>query len=231
MLKGILMEPFSKSEWLIARPILSGLADYLSSEGKLIAELEAIRFKPVKVHKDNKTIALPLEHPMDPRIQKVFLDADQMLRNYSQSIVADCILKCYHNDRKQTLEYVKALLNELKPQEAKGTAVEDLQPDNEPIPPDSFYWEGRSYRGLSPQPWRLLHALWTARNRTRKIDSNLGNDVWQDHALLPDKEQIGTASKAIKAFFKNEGIPLRVTTKGEYVSLVDSPRKIPANSP
>ncbi len=219
----------SNSRWFIIQPALSALADYLKGEVELIEKLNAMHFKPVEVCKDDEPPILPVHQPFDPRVQEVFRNADQVLRECDRPVIADHILKCYHNDRKQTLEYVKALLIDLKPQEAidkRELGIKNPQSGDGPIRGDSFYWKGVPYDGLSPRPWRLLKKLWEAEGQALEIDNTLTKYVWKNRAVGVSNQIIGTTLKGVNKFFKQHEIPIKASIKGTSIFLKDAPLEI-----
>ena len=71
---------------------------------------------------------------------------------------------------------------------------------------------------LEPTTWRLLNHLWHAHERTAFL-IDLAEPVFQDHELIPDKDQVGTQRSKANNFFKAEGILLKVKIKDDKVLL------------
>lgn len=215
------MKQLSPSEWLIVQPPLLRLADYVTRQIDSAAALASMYVGPKLL-----APALNYDGPFfletgdsarekaGPNfVRKEFREAYEALRRYGRSTEANKLIRLYGNTSENaldTLQYVEALLVE-------------LEPPTGPIPPDLFHWEGKEYRGLKPISFGLLRVLWE--EKTVEY-STLGESVWDDHTVEPEKEQVGTARRAINAFFKENGIPFQVAVKGLFVSLKDAPRNL-----
>jgi hypothetical protein len=144
-----------------------------------------------------------------------------------------------HNDRKYAFKEAKAEI-EKESTEAWGRWKRDgterhEEPghdndetiaikSNGPVPPNCFVWNKEKYDGLPPVPWRLVDTLWKSPNHTAGYRT-LGEPVWDDREIEPDKEAVGTARKAANRFFQAKGIPLKVAIKGLCVSLRNTSRE------
>ncbi len=97
----------------------------------------------------------------------------------------------------------------------------EADPDG-PVPPNAFQWKGKFSEGLQEAPWRLVNALWSARNRTLPIDTELGGVVWLEHALEPDENQVDGVRTKANRFFDSHEIPFQVAKKAKtYISLIE----------
>ena len=111
--------------------------------------------------------------------------------------------------------------------EPKKKAVHDpplAEPDG-PVAPNAFRWNGKLFEGLQEVPWRLVDALWIAKNQTLPIDTELGRLVWFDHAEVPGDDQIGGARNKANRFFLQHSVPLAVSkSSSTHVSLKTAKR-------
>ena len=133
---------------------------------------------------------------------------------------ADYLLERYDNSAENSsrvAQYIRLLLTELRPEESNENLPND---DDGPILPVSFRWKGKTYDGLSLISGRFLTALWSAKYWICEIN-DLGESVWEDRAVEPDKDMVGAARTAANAFFKKHSLPFQVGRKGEHVFLKD----------
>lgn len=88
-----------------------------------------------------------------------------------------------------------------------------------PFEPNSFKYGGKVTTELSPNPYRLLKALWNASGRTRDFDSGLDTEVWLDHGRTINRGLVEGPQREINnCFFKAE-IHLRVSVGKDKVIL------------
>jgi hypothetical protein len=129
---------------------------------------------------------------------------------------------------KSILEYLAALKKEVgrdgtppdPSPESQTPAAKPSDNADGPVPPNAFFWNGSLFEGLQEVPWRLVNVLWSAKNRTLPIDTELGSVVWLDHAEVPGDDQIGGARKKANHFFSQNAIPLAVSKSSRtHVSL------------
>jgi hypothetical protein len=82
---------------------------------------------------------------------------------------------------------------------------------NGPVPPTIFRWDGIEYPGLKGKAWLLVAHLWERPNRSSD-DDELAKCVWDD---LEDvsANSVGSARKKVNHFFKDNGVPWKVTTR------------------
>jgi len=222
------------SEWLIVQPALSKWAEWLRRHGEATMETAALidaRFfpsgAPQKAKEDSALNSLlkSADTNINP---KPLCDAEATLRQYGLSREADTIVRLFDgnpDNAPRTLEYVEALLVDWEAEkqqysgECEGGNEGDATTQSDgPFRPDGFRWKGKDYTGLRPTAWRLVEALWLKKRRTAEY-RKLGKEVWDDDAIEPDKETVGTARKEANTFFQKHHVPLAVSVKGLHVSL------------
>ncbi len=90
---------------------------------------------------------------------------------------------------------------------------------------NGFRWRTLAPRtGLAPTPFRLLAALWNAKDRTASF-CELAKAVWDDAEInLRDDSRLGSARREVNDFMESGAFPFRVRTspKNEVVALVES---------
>jgi len=97
--------------------------------------------------------------------------------------------------------------------EPSGAAQEQAEREREgPVGPNGFRWNGRTYEGLPPVPFRLVQYLWSQENRFADFD-DLAGPVWGDQAGEVDTSRVGSARKVANKFFEKHNIPFRVTLR------------------
>lgn len=115
---------------------------------------------------------------------------------------------------------------ENKPKSVAAAPLHESAPmeNDGPFGLSSFRWQTLPRRsGLAPTPFRLLTALWNAKDRTKSF-RDLAVAVWDDGEInLRDGDQIGSARSAINDFMAAGAFPFKVKTspKNEVVSLIE----------
>lgn len=122
-------------------------------------------------------------------------------------------------------EWVKALDkwkadNSKRPERTQDNinAANDPPPDG-PVAPNAFRWQGETFSGLQPVPWRLVNALWCGPNRTCHID-DLIEAVWENHGKVNEGTSLRSAQSKANRFFQKHKVSLRTKKRDRYVSLV-----------
>jgi hypothetical protein len=90
-----------------------------------------------------------------------------------------------------------------------------------PLPPNAFAWAGRMHEGLRPQSWRLVDALWNARNRAASLDQ-LARPVFE-LADPPERHQYAPAASRANAFFRINALPFVIRSKNYHLQLISRP--------
>jgi hypothetical protein len=102
-------------------------------------------------------------------------------------------------------------------------ATAPVMPEDGPAGLDGFRFNGKVLRPLTPKPFLLLRHLWTSKDHTATFEE-LAGPVFDDHAIIPDKSNVGTHRSALNAFFKRHKVPFQVVISGRMVSL----RRLPS---
>lgn len=238
--KGDLMEPLTPSQWLLAEPALSNLADYLRDVVAIGKEIDEKYFPSGSPLAGLTQEELEAKYKGEPLMSSVdvspaleyralytaqFCEADRVLRleQVSLSEVAEEILRLYDDkceNSGRTLQYVEALLTELDPNRTQpGRPVIDG-----PMLPDAFCWEGKKYSGLQPIPMRLVFELWDSPNMTRDV-IDLQESVWGDsNAGLADNALRSAQAKGNKFFCQKKlSFRIKLSGRGRYTSLAKVP--------
>tara|TARA_R110002072_G_scaffold302603_1_gene486683 strand:+ start:145673 stop:146536 length:864 start_codon:yes stop_codon:yes gene_type:complete len=88
---------------------------------------------------------------------------------------------------------------------------EDTSDPHGPVLPQGFLFERVTYEVSPPMVWRLLMALWARTSRGATL-SLLAEDVWGDD-VDPDQTAAGSLRGHANRFFRNNGLPFRVSVK------------------
>lgn len=87
-----------------------------------------------------------------------------------------------------------------------------------PVGLDSFRWHGTVHGGLTAKRFRLLTALWTAKDRTLHFEQ-LADPVWGDRNEPVSSTSVDSLCRELRTFFRSKNIPLAANRSGQIVSL------------
>ncbi len=83
-----------------------------------------------------------------------------------------------------------------------------LVSENGPSLPGEFVWNGGTFRGLEPTPWRLLDFLWKQPGRLARYSDEMSEFVWRDRNYSCEGSPVKEAARDIRNFFREHSIPL-----------------------
>lgn len=89
---------------------------------------------------------------------------------------------------------------------------------------DGFRWRGSDYIGLTRKPWLVIDFLWKQTSRVAAF-GELAEPVWGDRGRFISTNKVGSARREVNKFFKDHGIPFRVTINGRTVTLMQVSEK------
>ena len=128
------------------------------------------------------------------------------------------------SDGSDSLLLTQAILAGLEPLRREGGAGQsdapepNSSPPDGPLPPDGFRWKGKEFRGLAPQPWRLIDFLWQQKGQQAEF-AQLAEPVWRDRAEAVDSKNFGSTRRDANRWLKSHDLPFKVESKSDTAFL------------
>ena len=97
-----------------------------------------------------------------------------------------------------------------RPSQTTGSNSADL-PEDGPVPPDGFCWEGKFCEGMTAMSWQLISFLWPRKNRSAS-DDDLAPTVWPEVTDVSENS-LGSARREANHFFRENSFPWSVVTQ------------------
>ena len=232
------------ADWIITRPLLLELVNYLKGHVGVTDEIAALidsGARPDPNFKWATPSALPAAlstvdesawravncreedidieeveacNRVDPMKLSPFRKVVEKLNEAGHEYEAAGLLEAFGDSFENAAQALKYVDAILVSLAPKG-AEETVEPDG-PVEPDLLFLDGKQFSGLQNVPWRLLNELWDFRGQSRSVD-DLAKPVWDcdDPVDMPDNAARSAVSKA-NLFFRKHGIPLTIRTRQEY---------------